>query len=194
MNPAKTLARIPTPLCYKETRNLTPNIKWNDPAFRFCRKFPIFTPTTSAHDRCLHLVPNSVRTVASDFSSAGVSQNREREKLDKLEENIEKVMVMKLLVMFVGKFMVFIQLFVAALLQVIYGCRFFAILAVWGSLIGSFLCFFKVRFLNSWLYLYVSPQILLLLYTPSCLSLYVNSMTFALNLYGFMLNTWWQSV
>ncbi|KAM3397392.1 hypothetical protein P3S68_000904 [Capsicum galapagoense] len=28
--------------------------------------------------------------------------------------------------------------------KVIYSCRFFAILAVWGSLIGSFLCFIKV--------------------------------------------------
>lgn len=42
-------------------------------------------PTRSAH------VPNSVRTVASDFSSAGVSHNRKRERLETIEENIEKV-------------------------------------------------------------------------------------------------------
>ncbi|EPS62679.1 hypothetical protein M569_12108, partial [Genlisea aurea] len=30
-----------------------------------------------------------------------------------------------------------------AIEKVIYGCRFFAILAVWGSLMGSFLCFVK---------------------------------------------------
>ncbi|XP_057803743.1 uncharacterized protein LOC131019078 [Salvia miltiorrhiza] len=92
MNPAKTLARIPTPL--------TPNIKWNDVAFQFCHKSPL----------------TRFAQVASDYTSAGVSQNREGDKLDVLEENIEKV---------------------------IYGCRFFAILAVWGSLVGSFLCFIK---------------------------------------------------
>lgn len=112
MNPAKTLARIPTPQFCSESRNLSPNNKW---ALRFHHKFPIFMPTKSASDP-LHVVPNSVRTVASDFNSAGVSQNQERGNLDKLEENIEKV---------------------------IYGCRFFAILAVWGSLVGSFLCFIK---------------------------------------------------
>ncbi|XP_042034828.1 uncharacterized protein LOC121781178 [Salvia splendens] len=109
MNPAKTLARIPAPPSLNPT-----NIKWNDVAFPFCHKLPVFVPTRSAR-----LIPNSVRTVASDFTSAGVSQNPERENSensDGLEENVEKV---------------------------IYGCRFFAILAVWGSLIGSFLCFIK---------------------------------------------------
>ncbi|KAL3321702.1 hypothetical protein AABB24_039350 [Solanum stoloniferum] len=33
--------------------------------------------------------------------------------------------------------------------KVIYSCRIFAILAVWGSLIGSFLCFIKER--SRWL-------------------------------------------
>ncbi|KAG6389635.1 hypothetical protein SASPL_151107 [Salvia splendens] len=115
MNPAKTLARIPAPPSLNPT-----NIKWNDVAFPFCHKLPVFVPTRSAR-----LIPNSVRTVASDFTSAGVSQNPERENSensDGLEENVEKV---------------------------IYGCRFFAILAVWGSLIGSFLCFIKVGFVDS---------------------------------------------
>ncbi|KAH6783535.1 hypothetical protein C2S52_008494 [Perilla frutescens var. hirtella] len=110
---AMNLGRIPTPLFCNETRSFSsPNLKW---AVRCYHKFPVFVPTRSAHDR-LPLLPNSVRTVASDFSSAGVSHNPKREKLEIIEENIEKV---------------------------IYGCRFFAILAVWGSLIGSFLCFFK---------------------------------------------------
>lgn len=37
-------------------------------------------------------------------------------------------------------------IFAFCFLQVIYSCRFFAILAVWGSLIGSFICFIKVLF------------------------------------------------
>ncbi|KAL8536588.1 hypothetical protein ACS0TY_011968 [Phlomoides rotata] len=58
-----------------------------------------------------------IPAVASGVSSsAGVSHTPKQTRSEILEENIEKV---------------------------IYGCRFFAILAVWGSLIGSFLCFFK---------------------------------------------------
>ncbi|KAL8521489.1 hypothetical protein ACS0TY_011851 [Phlomoides rotata] len=58
-----------------------------------------------------------IPAVASGVSSsAGVSHTPKQTRSEIIEENIEKV---------------------------IYGCRFFAILAVWGSLIGSFLCFFK---------------------------------------------------
>ncbi|KAL3613801.1 hypothetical protein CASFOL_041875 [Castilleja foliolosa] len=67
------------------------------------------------HDR-LRLNPTSVTAVASDVSSAALSHNPKEDKMEKVEVIIEKV---------------------------IYGCRFFAILAVFGSLVGSFLCFVK---------------------------------------------------
>lgn len=91
MNPAKTLARVPTPLFPSETRNLCPNIKW---AVRFYQKDPLFMPTRSVH------VLNSVRAVASDFSSAGVSHNRKRERLEIIEENIEKVKIFFVIVFY----------------------------------------------------------------------------------------------
>ncbi|GFP81539.1 hypothetical protein PHJA_000297200 [Phtheirospermum japonicum] len=76
---------------------------------------PKFPNFSSTHDR-LRINPTSVTAVASNVSSAGLSHNPNEDKMEKLEVNIEKV---------------------------IYGCRFFAILAVWGSLVGSFLCFVK---------------------------------------------------
>ncbi|GER57643.1 ATP synthase gamma chain [Striga asiatica] len=57
-----------------------------------------------------------VTTVASDVNSVGLSHEPKEAKVEKVEVYIEKL---------------------------IYGCRFFAILAVWGSLVGSFLCFVK---------------------------------------------------
>ncbi|KAK4435588.1 hypothetical protein Salat_0722300 [Sesamum alatum] len=83
-------------------------------AFHFHSKFHGFVPTRSANDR-LRVAPTSVPAIASDVSS-GLSHSPNQEQLEKIEVNIEKV---------------------------IYGCRFFAIFAVWGSLVGSFLCFFK---------------------------------------------------
>ncbi|CAI9094949.1 OLC1v1030787C1 [Oldenlandia corymbosa var. corymbosa] len=62
-------------------------------------------------------------SLVANTSSAGVSSEfdsgafpHSQDKIEHIETNLEKV---------------------------IYGCRFFAILAVWGSLLGSFLCFIK---------------------------------------------------
>ncbi|PIN26266.1 hypothetical protein CDL12_00970 [Handroanthus impetiginosus] len=82
-------------------------------AFCFHPKFSISAPTRLRRD-CVSIVPTSVSAV--DVSSAGLSHNPKQEELEKVEVNIEKV---------------------------IYGCRFFAILAVLGSLVGSLLCFVK---------------------------------------------------
>ncbi|XP_019156561.1 PREDICTED: uncharacterized protein LOC109153191 isoform X1 [Ipomoea nil] len=57
---------------------------------------------------------SSIASSSAQTSSPAVHVSQE--KLERVETSIEKV---------------------------IYGCRFFAILAVWGSLIGSFLCFIK---------------------------------------------------
>ncbi|KAL9177225.1 hypothetical protein ABFS82_01G045500 [Erythranthe guttata] len=113
MNPTKALARIPTPSFCCRTSKLARNVNWG---FRFHPKFTVFLPARSTPDHRTAVSASSVPAVASDVSSAGLSHNPKQEMLDSLEANIEKI---------------------------IYGCRFFAILAVWGSLIGSFLCFFK---------------------------------------------------
>ncbi|XP_051136925.1 uncharacterized protein LOC127255447 [Andrographis paniculata] len=110
MNPTKTFPRIPTPVFCVKARELSPNIK----SCNFRAKIPLFFHAKARH-AARPGVADSVPAVASDVSS-GVSRYPEQDKLEKVEENIEKV---------------------------IYGCRFFAILGVWGSLIGSFLCFFK---------------------------------------------------
>lgn len=94
-------------------RRSTPFIKW-DPQFQlYSAKFPLYQHTGSRfHASCS--AQRSSPVVTSRFGSGLLRVSRE--KLDKIEERIEKV---------------------------IYGCRFFAILAVWGSLVGSFLCFVK---------------------------------------------------
>ncbi|KAL2489828.1 Uncharacterized protein Fot_43129 [Forsythia ovata] len=58
----------------------------------------------------------SVHTLLRAVASDSISGVCQQEKLENIEAGIEKV---------------------------IYGCRFLAILAVWGSLVGSFLCFIK---------------------------------------------------
>ncbi|CAK9143708.1 unnamed protein product [Ilex paraguariensis] len=61
-----------------------------------------------------HSTPSSAPAIASDVGSGAFHDSTG--KIYKIEEKIEKV---------------------------IYGCRFLTILAVWGSLVGSFLCFIK---------------------------------------------------
>ncbi|KAK6137212.1 hypothetical protein DH2020_029049 [Rehmannia glutinosa] len=86
MNPAKALARIPTPLFCSKTRNSGPNVQLT---LHFRRKSLSFLPTSFKRDH-LPAVPTSVPDVASDVSSAGLSHNPKEERLEKVEVNIEK--------------------------------------------------------------------------------------------------------
>ncbi|KAJ8555272.1 hypothetical protein K7X08_012768 [Anisodus acutangulus] len=72
-------------------------------------------PVALTTTRCTHSTVHGPSPVIQSDSNTSVLHIPE-EKLEGIEKNIEKV---------------------------IYSCRFFAILAVWGSLIGSFLCFIK---------------------------------------------------
>ncbi|KAL3844386.1 hypothetical protein ACJIZ3_001789 [Penstemon smallii] len=116
MNPTKALTRIQTPPFCCKTINSLPNIKRALQFHPSTAKFPVFLCSNTTHNNVL-LTDTSTPAVASDHVSSGVSKNSEQGKLESVEVNIEKV---------------------------IYGCRFFAILAVWGSLVGSFLCFIKL--------------------------------------------------
>ncbi|CAI9775635.1 unnamed protein product [Fraxinus pennsylvanica] len=109
MNLSKTLTRRPTELFLKKTPELISKPKWVHQFERSNAKFPVIVCSKKEYSPSGHTL---LRAVASD-SISGV---RQQEKIENIEEGIEKV---------------------------IYGCRFLAILAVWGSLVGSFLCFIK---------------------------------------------------
>ncbi|XP_060207865.1 uncharacterized protein LOC132635475 [Lycium barbarum] len=72
-------------------------------------------PVALTTTRCTHSTVHAPSPVIQSDSNTRVLDIAD-EKSERVEKNLEKV---------------------------IYSCRFFAILAVWGSLIGSFLCFIK---------------------------------------------------
>ncbi|KAF3669408.1 putative protein decapping 5-like [Capsicum annuum] len=72
-------------------------------------------PVSLSTVRCTHSTVHAQSPVIQSDSNTSVFHIH-KEKVEGVEKNVEKV---------------------------IYSCRFFAILAVWGSLIGSFLCFIK---------------------------------------------------
>ncbi|WOH16351.1 hypothetical protein DCAR_0935902 [Daucus carota subsp. sativus] len=104
----------PPAVLFAKASNLSSNVRWvHQNLGNSVVKFRVAMGTSPTHSSKLS-APGSYQAVVSDIGS------HEFENFDgkmiKLEEGIEKV---------------------------IYGCRFLAILAVWGSLVGSFLCFIK---------------------------------------------------
>ncbi|KAK4364797.1 hypothetical protein RND71_016155 [Anisodus tanguticus] len=108
------------------TRGLSTNLKApiflkNSKSASIVKWTPLFKlssfefPVALTTTRCTHSTVHGPSPVIQSDSNTSVLHIPE-EKLQGIEKNIEKV---------------------------IYSCRFFAILAVWGSLIGSFLCFIK---------------------------------------------------
>ncbi|KZV20732.1 hypothetical protein F511_26578 [Dorcoceras hygrometricum] len=108
-----TKSLTPAPLLSTKWTKLAPNTRWVLCFSSSDARFPSLPVNSSPN--CPPLIRSSLPAVASDVGSS-VRGDSQQEKLDNAEVNIEKV---------------------------VYGCRFLAILAVWGSLIGSFLCFVK---------------------------------------------------
>ncbi|XP_073130919.1 uncharacterized protein [Henckelia pumila] len=109
-----TKSLTPPPLLSTKSTNLAPNTRWV-----LCFRSPdARSPSLPANSSLNYpsIIRSSVPAVASDVGSTVCGPDSQQEKLENVEVQIEKV---------------------------IYGCRFLAILAVWGSLIGSFLCFVK---------------------------------------------------
>ncbi|KAK3015234.1 hypothetical protein RJ639_007106 [Escallonia herrerae] len=79
-----------------------------------CQQYDVRFPAASVSTPSTHNTPLPAHSSSPAIASGEFHQSPG--KLQSLEGNIEKV---------------------------IYGCRFFTILAVWGSLVGSFLCFIK---------------------------------------------------
>ncbi|KAK1365107.1 hypothetical protein POM88_040668 [Heracleum sosnowskyi] len=117
MKPVRVLTVKPTAVnLFAKASSLSSNVRWVHQNFgNSVVKYRVSMGTTPTHNSKLS-APGSYQAVVSDIVS------HEMESFDgkmiKLEEGIEKV---------------------------IYGYRFLAILAVWGSLVGSFLCFIKVQ-------------------------------------------------
>ncbi|KAH7833047.1 hypothetical protein Vadar_002660 [Vaccinium darrowii] len=118
MKPSRILTGGPTDTVFISTTKSAPNVK------RVCdlRRPPVVRFPASVSTWSRPNAPSSIRslspTVAPETES-GPDSGPVRGlpgKLQEFEEIIEKV---------------------------VYGCRFLAIFAVWGSLVGSFLCFFK---------------------------------------------------
>ncbi|XP_060173664.1 uncharacterized protein LOC132604255 [Lycium barbarum] len=103
-----------SPFLYRSSNTASSVLKWV-PQYHPCRvNFRVAMSNGSA--RSTHSsVHASLPAIQSDLDSSTL-HIIPNAKLQRVEETIEKV---------------------------IYSCRFFAILAVWGSLIGSFLCFIK---------------------------------------------------
>ncbi|CAK7357264.1 unnamed protein product [Dovyalis caffra] len=121
MNPSRPMISRPvkTPPFLIKTCNLSPNSKrvfGFSPHGHGVRFSPTVTKCSRAHD--VHFATAAAEATQSSRSSSRASPVVASKifKLESLEENIEKV---------------------------IYRCRFLAILGVWGSLVGSFLCFIK---------------------------------------------------
>ncbi|KAI5656609.1 hypothetical protein M9H77_25402 [Catharanthus roseus] len=113
MRAIKTLITSPSAPFVRSNPKSASYFNWG-PHFELCSaKFPL---SRSANFRCRasSSVHSSSPAITSDFGSGFFRSSPEN--LEKIEERVEKV---------------------------IYACRFFAILAVWGSLVGSFLCFIK---------------------------------------------------
>ncbi|KAF5735138.1 hypothetical protein HS088_TW15G00638 [Tripterygium wilfordii] len=108
---ARPVIAIPTPrnnAVFVEARRFSRNLRW---VFEFS-PLGANPPVTITRGSVHHLL----LAAPVDTCSTSPEIVSKTEKLEALEENVEKV---------------------------IYGCRFLTILAVFGSLIGSFLCFVK---------------------------------------------------
>ncbi|XP_073021262.1 uncharacterized protein [Primulina eburnea] len=108
-----TKSIAPVPLLSIKSTRFSPNTRWAL-CFRSSDSRFSLLPANSLLNHS-PLIRSSITAVVSDVGSS-VCGDSQKERLDGVEVQIEKV---------------------------IYGCRFLAILAVWGSLIGSFLCFIK---------------------------------------------------
>ncbi|XP_027181288.1 uncharacterized protein LOC113779774 [Coffea eugenioides] len=114
MRPAKALTTIPIASFFTGTTKPSQSFKRVPPFHRHSIRFSVPLFTRSKSFTTPRYAHSSAPEVAAEFSSGMLPDSQG--KIEKLEASVEKV---------------------------IYGCRFFAILAVWGSLVGSFLCFIK---------------------------------------------------
>ncbi|KAM7490818.1 hypothetical protein LguiA_033739 [Lonicera macranthoides] len=113
--PSSSLPTYPSGQFLIRTSNLAPNVKWVSDFPRYGARFTVPMVTSSTYNTPTPpLQASSSPAISSDVGSGEFFQSPAMSQ--SWEENIEKV---------------------------IYGCRFFTILAVWGSLVGSFLCFIK---------------------------------------------------
>ncbi|KAK1403035.1 Tetratricopeptide repeat-like superfamily protein [Heracleum sosnowskyi] len=114
MKPVRVLTVKPTAVLFAKASSLSSNVRWVHQNFgNSLVKYRVSMGTTPTHNSKLS-APGSYQAVVPDIGSHEIESFDG--KMIKLEEGIEKV---------------------------IYGCRFLAILAVLGSLVGSFLCFIK---------------------------------------------------
>lgn len=94
MNPiTKALSRTPTPLFCCRTTKLAQNMRWG--AFTFHPRSPLFQPARSTQDRG-PAVSAPVPAVASDVSSSALSHDSVQGNLERVEVNIEKVILMSM--------------------------------------------------------------------------------------------------
>ncbi|KAL3498080.1 hypothetical protein ACH5RR_040812 [Cinchona calisaya] len=114
MRPTKALTTTPTAPFFIKAAKPNQNIKWVPPCYPHSIRFSLPLSTRSTSFTTTFAHTSSSHGVESEFNSGVL--HKSQEKIERVEANVEKA---------------------------IYGCRFFAILAVWGSLVGSFLCFIK---------------------------------------------------
>ncbi|GFZ16291.1 hypothetical protein Acr_25g0007000 [Actinidia rufa] len=114
MKSPRVLTSGPTNTIFINTTKLTPNVTRVLKIRPSGVKFPVTVTTISRPDTAA--LVRSLSTAVSPDTGSGPARGLPG-KLEGFEEHIEKV---------------------------IYGCRFLAMFAVLGSLVGSFLCFIKV--------------------------------------------------